>query len=122
MSPFRPSLAVVAAAWLLAPAAALAADPPAADAPVATAPIATAKGAPAAPPDTTAADIKNFIAEGADAKSGEPLPDHRPHGYVEVGAGTRGYREVSGAVTMPVGDQTQVSVAIDAGQVDGRKH
>ena len=118
MSLVRPLLALAAAACMLAPAAALAEDP------ASDAPVATAKGSPAAPPDTTATDIKNFIAEGADNKSGEPLPDHKPHGFVSVSAGTRGYREVAGAVTVPIGDkdQGQVTLAIDAGQIDGRKH
>ena len=116
MSLVRPLLALAAAACMLAPAAALAEDP------ASDAPVATAKGSPAAPPDTTATDIKNFIAEGADEK--EPLPDHKPHGFVSVGVGSRGYREVAGAVTVPVGDKDQghVTLAIDAGQIDGRKH
>jgi hypothetical protein len=116
MSLVRPFLVFAAAACLLAPAAAWAEDP------ASDAPVATAKGSPAAPPDTTATDIKNFIAEGEGDK--EPLPDHKPHGFVSVGVGSRGYREVAGAVTVPIGDkdQGQVTLAIDAGQIDGRKH
>ena len=114
MSLVRPGLIALAAFALATPA--FAEDPAAADAPVAT-----AKGAPAAPPqDTTAADIKSFIADGAD-QSKEPLPDHKQHGFVSVGVGTRGYREISGAVEAPVGDHTQVDIAIDAGHVDGRR-
>jgi len=51
--------------------------------------------------------------------SGCPAPpDHRPHGAVWAGIGTGGYREVGGAVTQPLGDCGQVSVAID--KVEGR--
>ncbi|HEY2661875.1 MAG TPA: hypothetical protein VGI79_19295 [Caulobacteraceae bacterium] len=109
-------MALLASAWLLLPAAAWAETPPASDAPVAT-----AQGTPAAPPSTVQTDIKNFIDEDAD-KDSDPAPDHKPHGFVSVGAGTRGYREVAGAVTLPVGDKANVDVAIDIGQVDGRKH
>ncbi|QUD87672.1 hypothetical protein [Phenylobacterium montanum] len=116
MPPFRLIPAVLALALLASPA--LAEEPQASDAPVAT-----AKGAPAAPPDTTAADIQQFVADGADDQK-EPLPDHKPHGFVSVGVGTGGYREVAGAVTVPIGDkdQGQVTLAIDAGKVDGRRH
>lgn len=112
----RPSQILLASALLLAPAVALADSAPGSDAPVAT-----AQGAPAAPPSTTDADIKRFIADGAD-QDAEPQPDHKPHGFVSVGVGTRGYREVAGAVTLPIGDTGQVTVAIDDAKVDGRKH
>ncbi len=109
-------LALLASAWLILPAAAaLAETPPAADGPVAT-----AQGAPSAPPSTVQTDIKNFIDEGAD-KDAEPLPDHKPHGFVSASVGSRGYRDVAGAVTLPVGDKANVDLAIDLGQIDGRK-
>ncbi len=114
MCTVRSSLVFLAALTLAAPAFA---DPPASDAP-----LATAKGAPAAPTDTTSADIKSFLAEGADDKNSEPLPDHKPHGFVSVGAGTNGAREVAGAVALPVGDKATVDLAIDYSQFDGRKH
>jgi hypothetical protein len=44
-------------------------------------------------------------------------PDKDPHGSVYAGVGTRGYREVGGAVCMPVGDRTAVSVAFDVGHI-----
>ena len=109
-------LALLAAACLLVPAAALAEPAPAAS----DAPVATAKGAPSAPPSTTSTDIKNFIDEGAKDDS-EPAPDHKPHGFISAGVGTNGYREVAGAVTLPVGDKVNVDLAIDIGQINGRK-
>ena len=108
-------LAALAAALAL-PLAAAAQTAPASDAP-----MATAKGTPAAPPSSVDADIKAFIGADDSGKN-DPLPDNKPHGFVSVGVGTRGYREVAGAVTLPVNDTTAVTVAIDAGQIDGRKH
>lgn len=119
----RKTAAMTLAAWAALTAPALA-DPvaatPAPVAPAADAPLATAKGTPAAPPSTTQADIQRFIDEGAADDKSEPLPDRKPHGYVSVGVGTRGYKEVSGAITAPVGN-AQVSLAIDTGSVDGRR-
>ena len=40
-----------------------------------------------------------------------PMADRRPHGEVWVGVGTRGYREIGGVVTQPIGDCASVTVA-----------
>ncbi len=44
-------------------------------------------------------------------------PDKNPHGFVSAGVGTNGYREVGGAVCVPVGDRVAVSIAFDAGRI-----
>lgn len=47
--------------------------------------------------------------------------DHRPHGAVWGGIGTRGYREVGGSVSQAVGDCGRVSVTVDKteGEIGG---
>ena len=57
---------------------------------------------------------------GGPARTADGKTDKTPHGEVWAGVGTRGYRELGGAVCMPVGDHTAVSIAIDAGRIDGR--
>jgi len=56
---------------------------------------------------------------GAPYKSvndGPPQQDKSPHGEVWAGVGTHGYRNVGGAVCVPVGANAQVTVAIDSTQ------
>lgn len=47
---------------------------------------------------------------------GPPQPDKSPHGEVWAGVGTHGYRDVGGAVCIPLGDNSHVTVAIDSTQ------
>jgi hypothetical protein len=47
-------------------------------------------------------------------------PDNAPHGEVFAGVGTHGYREGGGIVCVPLGDKTAVTLAVDAGRIDGR--
>ena len=85
----------------------------------ADAPVATASGHPAAPAETAASEIQTFEAGAVETQSTDVDPS-KPHGYVEVGVGDHGYREVDGAVTVPLGkdgQEGQVSVAI--GDVQG---
>ena len=58
---------------------------------------------------------------GGPAKTADGKTDKTPHGEVWAGVGTRGYRDIGGAVCVPVGDNAAVSIAIDAGQIDGRR-
>jgi hypothetical protein len=54
---------------------------------------------------------------GGVAKSvdgGPPKPDKSPHGEVWGGVGTHGYREAGGVVCVPLGDNSQVTVAVDS--------
>jgi hypothetical protein len=44
---------------------------------------------------------------------GPPKPDKTPHGAVWGGVGTHGYREAGGALCIPLGDNSQVDVAVD---------
>jgi len=56
---------------------------------------------------------------GAPYKSvdGGPLKqDKDPHGEVYAGVGTHGYRNVGGAVCVPVGKDAQVTIAVDSTQ------
>jgi hypothetical protein len=56
---------------------------------------------------------------GGPAKTADGKTDKSPHGEVFAGVGTQGYREIGGAVCMPLGDNAAVNIAIDAGQMDG---
>ena len=46
--------------------------------------------------------------ETADGK-----PDRSPHGYVDVGVGTNGYRHIGGAVCKPLGENGAIAIAVD---------
>jgi hypothetical protein len=56
---------------------------------------------------------------GGPAKTAEGKTDKTPHGEVWAGVGTRGYREIGGVVCLPVGENTAVTIAVDAGHMDG---
>jgi hypothetical protein len=56
---------------------------------------------------------------GANAKGDGP--DHKAHGEVSVGVGTRGYREAGAVVCQPLGDNSALTIAVDAGRVDSRR-
>lgn len=43
-------------------------------------------------------------------------PDSSPHGEVEAGVGTHGYRELAGSVCKPIGDTGAVSVSVGESQ------
>lgn len=45
-------------------------------------------------------------------------PDGRPHGEVWGGVGTHGYRDAGGAVTIPTGKCSSMSIAVDRVQGD----
>ncbi len=88
--------------------------PPPAPAPTA-APILLARhqgfsdeGAPLVGPCGAVGEVHDGVAE---------KPDKAPHGEVSAGVGTHGYREIGGAVCVPVGDRTAVSIAFDAGRI-----
>jgi hypothetical protein len=123
----------MALAWALAgPGAALAQD----------APIPTAAGAPngGAPdagdgaggygsplrlddhPDDGPGFLRPAGPCGGPAKTADGKTDKSPHGEVWAGVGTHGYREGGGVVCVPVGDQGSVTIAVDAGQINGRRH
>jgi hypothetical protein len=89
-----------------------AAEPPAADAPVAT-----ASGSPPA-----AEQIETYLRTSPAAAREESGPlmrrERRVHGEVSVGVGTRGYREVSGRVDIPLGEDGHVSIAARHSEAD----
>ena len=114
----RPIWTLFAAVLLIAPGAAFAqaaapADP---DQVVNTAPA-----GPAAPPKTTPNGQVASVSDAAhedDVEDDGPVRDNRVHGEITVGAGTNGYREVSGAATVPLGDTGQASIAVDSEQLN----
>jgi hypothetical protein len=51
-----------------------------------------------------------------------PASDGKPHGEVWAGVGTRGYREIGGVVTQPLGKCGSLTVAVDRTEGDfGRR-
>ena len=99
-----------------------------------TAPSAPGYGAPGddAPPAPESGPLRlsDRIDEGPDvlrpmgpcggpARKENGKPDRTPHGQVWAGIGTHGYRDSGGVVCAPLGDNAALSVAIDAGQING---
>lgn len=82
-------------------------------------PVATSDPA-AAPPASTADQIEQFIRakpipdlpkdEAAGVTTSGPR-DRAVHGFVEVGAGTGGYRSIHGLAQMPLGDNATLTVS-----------
>jgi hypothetical protein len=56
---------------------------------------------------------------GGPAKTADGKPDKSPHGEVWAGVGTRGYREIGGVACVPLGENGAVTIAVDAGQING---
>ena len=50
--------------------------------------------------------------------------DQAPHGQIEVGVGTGGYRHIGGVVCKPIGENGSVTVAVDHTEWNGggRRH
>ena len=59
---------------------------------------------------------------GGPARKEDGKPDKSPHGEVWAGVGTNGYRDIGGAVCAPLGDNAALSVAVDAGKINGWGH
>jgi hypothetical protein len=117
----RPILAAIAA-LVFAPGLAMAQQQTAAPADDQVVP--TASGAPAAPPRTASNGQVASVSDAAAAEDAEddgPVRDNRVHGEISVGAGTNGYREVSGAATVPIGDTGQATIAVDSEQFNYRR-
>jgi hypothetical protein len=113
-------------AFLCATAAALfLAGPALADGPIATSP---ADGSAAPQPATAPPPLPlsgSAYADGPQVAMGpcgpeKVRPDGKletaPHGEVEVGAGTSGYRHIGGAVCQPIGQDAAVAVSASATQ------
>lgn len=90
-------------------------------------------GAPAsAPPPSDLEQPSPFAADDeierigpcGDIRPASAPADRKPHGQVEVGVGTGGYRHVAAAVCKPIGENGAVAVAIDYTKWDGgrRRH
>ncbi len=122
------TLALAAAAALILAGSALA------QAPIATAPA----SGPAAPQPTTAPlplppEDADETPQGPQIALGPCGPEKvkadgtletKPHGEVEAGVGTGGYRRIAGAVCQPLGQTGAVAVSISDTQSDGghRRH
>ena len=109
------------------------AGPALAQGPIATAPT----GGPAAPQST--APPAPLPAPGMVAPEGQPMAmgpcgpekvkpdgtlDTAPHGELEAGVGSNGYRHVGGSVCQPIGQDGVVAVSVGETQGDGnyRRH
>ena len=132
----RIALLTLLAAFLAAPAAfaqeLIQTTPEGAGAPVAS-PAPAPVGPPLADPQSPEAigAWARGVLAGAPAEASEPrtgplsrsacaaATDDRPHGQVWAGAGTRGYRELGGVVTQPIGRCGSVTVAIDRSEGGG---
>jgi hypothetical protein len=49
-------------------------------------------------------------------QDGQLKQDKDPHGQVWAGVGNHGYRDIGGAVCIPVGQNAEVNIAVDANQ------
>ena len=56
---------------------------------------------------------------GGPLKTADGKTDMTPHGEIHAGVGSRGYREGGGAVCVPLGENAAMSIAVDAGSIDG---
>jgi hypothetical protein len=86
-------------------------------------------GAPSAP-ESGPLRLSDRIDEGPDvlrpmgpcggpARKEDGKPDRSPHGEVWAGIGSHGYRDIGGVVCAPLGDNAALSIAVDAGQING---
>jgi hypothetical protein len=87
--------------------------------------VATAPAGPTAPRPASAGPIAS-VSDPAPPSDVAPQDQSAPadrkiHGEISVGAGTGGYREVDGEASAPIGDTGQADIAIDAGQISGRR-
>jgi hypothetical protein len=121
------------AATLITIIALLPAGPALADGPIATAPA----GGPAAPQPTTPPpplpSPQAAAAQGQEVALGPCGPekvkpdgslDTAPHGEVEAGVGTGGYRHLAGSICLPTGQDSAVAASVSETQSDGvyRRH
>jgi hypothetical protein len=79
---------------------------------------------PAPPPMVKPSGQVSSVSDAAAADSVEddgPVRDNRVDGEISVGAGTNGYRQISGVATAPIGDVGQATIAVDSEQYDYRR-
>jgi hypothetical protein len=112
--------AILGLALALASAAAVAQPAPAASAsesPVAASPS-TADQIDAFIKTTPVPDVTKDKVEGA--TSSTDTPDRKIHGVVELGVGTGGYRHAYARADVPVGENGQLSIAVDQTRFNDR--
>jgi hypothetical protein len=83
-----------------------------------TPPQAAAPAAPLSVQPHRDAELGGQTLPLADPRCPMVPPDGKAHGEVWGGVGTSGYRDVGGAVTVPTGKCSSVSIAIDRAQGD----
>ena len=117
------SLHAVVLALLLAPGAALADEvistAPTAQSPPAAAPVTPLRVTDADTPDGSRVQIGPCGPEKVD-DNGKVATD--PHGFVEAGVGTSGYRHIAGGVCKPLASGGAVSVSVSETQGQGRRY
>jgi len=95
-----------------------------------TAPAAPAADSPVAATPSTADQIDAFIKttpvpdvtkdKASGATSTTDAPDRKIHGVVELGIGSGGYRHAYARADMPVGENGQLSIAVDQTRFNDR--
>ena len=84
------------------------------------APVATGKGQ-SAPPTTPQTEVQSAYDDSAWAPevSVKREVERKPHGFIGAGIGTGGYRQVYGAVDLPIGETGDLIIAIDDTHFNG---
>ena len=98
-----------------------------ADGPISTAPASQAPpaGSPAPPlqasgdQDADAGSAVRMGPCGPQRVGADGVPETKPHGYAEVGVGTRGYRHVALGVCKPLRDGGAVAISVSQTEAQG---
>ncbi|HEY1751520.1 MAG TPA: hypothetical protein VGG29_09665 [Caulobacteraceae bacterium] len=121
---------LILASMLLGLATAGAAPAAWADGPVATASAAQASApqpqaaAPPLPPQKAGAPQPGDLAQGPcgpERVKADGKLERAPHGEVEAGVGTHGYRHLAGEICQPIGQNGAVTVGVSESQIDWRR-
>jgi len=108
-------------ALLLAPAVALAgeviATAPPTQSPPAAAPVSPLQEADAA----SGGSRVNMGPCGPEAVTDDGQTETKPHGFVEAGVGTGGYRHIAAGVCKPLANGGAIAVSVSQSQIHGRQ-
>ena len=106
--------------------------PALAEGPISTAPAAgptappTTNTPPPLPTTTVEADQPQPMAMGPcgpEQVKADGTLETKPHGELEAGIGTGGYRHIAGTICQPIGQSGAVAVSVSQSQMDGgRRH
>ncbi|HKR90348.1 MAG TPA: hypothetical protein VJS38_19440 [Phenylobacterium sp.] len=111
-------LAALAAGWLTASAAHAGEAVTTAGASGQTPPLAAAPAEPLSARTARPTDLDNLTPLAASRCAALVPADGKAHGEVWGGVGSHGYRDAGGAVTIPTGKCSSVSIAVDRVQGD----